>query len=83
MHKRLQLDAEEVLRGLRESAGAGRSSSGGTSAPSTGFFSRFGRVLLDNLRLTLINVHVRVSGAGDVAARRVGGVCMGHDTAAL
>ena len=61
MHKRLQLDAEEVLRGLRESAGAGRSSSGGTSAPSAGFFSRFGRVLLDNLRLTLINVHVRVN----------------------
>ena len=73
VHKRLRLDASELLRGLRASAVEGGDASRSGAAPPESYLGRLGRAILDNLRLTLVRVHVRVenhvgAGAGAAAA---------------
>ena len=65
LRKRMQLDAEELLRGLRADAGLAHPAS---RAPATAdsFLSRLGATLLDNLRVHLVRLHVRCEHtAGD------------------
>ena len=65
LRKRMQLDAEELLRGLRADAGLAHPAS---RAPATAdsFLSRIGAMLLDNLRVHLVRLHVRYEHtAGD------------------
>ena len=68
LQKRLHLDADELLRGLRESVGAddgGHPSA--ASPPAEGFLGRLGRAMLDNLRLTLVRVDLRCEEASGSA----------------
>jgi len=68
LQKRLHLDADELLRGLRESVGAddgGHPSAAGP--PAEGFLGRLGRAMLDNLRLTLVRVDLRCEEASGSA----------------
>ena len=62
LHKRLRLDAEELLRGLRESAAAAAAgdAAAGRPAASESFLGRLGRAVLDNLRITLHRVNLRL-----------------------
>lgn len=61
VHKRLRLDASELLRGLRASASDSADPAGRAGGPPPeSFLGRLGRAILDNLRLTLVRVHVQV-----------------------
>ena len=63
LQKRMRLDAEELLRGLREDTGA----AAGSRAPATAadsFLGRLGAALLDNLRVHLARLHVRCEHHG-------------------
>ena len=53
--KRMRLDAEELLRGLRADAGLAHP----TTRTADSFLSRLGATLLDNLRVHLVRLHVR------------------------
>ena len=81
VQKRLRLDAEELLRELRESAANGLIGSAAAvvhpaSAEQSTFLGRLGRAVLDNVRLTMVRVHMRcaceahgVSGRAHWSAR--------------
>ena len=65
LHKRMRLDGEELLRGLRADAAPTHSASR-TPATADSFLSRLGATLLDNLRVHLVRLHVRCEHtAGD------------------
>ena len=56
------LDAEELLRGLRESAAAAAAGDRQEGKPEAAesFLGRLGRAILDNLRITILRLSVRV-----------------------
>lgn len=73
LRKRMQLDAEELLRGLRADAGLAHPASR-TPATADSFLSRIGATLLDNLRVHLVRLHVRCEHtAGDGSFFACGG----------
>ena len=53
VHKRMRLDAEEALRKLRESAQSR------AAMPAESLLSRLGRAVIDNIRFTLVRLHLR------------------------
>lgn len=66
--KRLRLDTSELMCELHESARAGDDAvpPGGPSgaAPPHSFLGRLGRLVLDNLQITLLRVHLKCEQAG-------------------
>ena len=63
LQKRMRLDAEEVLRSLRQSAGRA------APPPAESLMSRLGRAIVDNVRLRLARLHVRYEDSTVATAR--------------